>query len=157
MGARHASDVTASRARPEKRRPAMSNLDEAFILDGPAVISDEVGGETLAINLNTGAYYVVPPSALLVWSAITGGVPGRALLDGDSDPRAGALEAYLNRLVAAGLLRRAEEALAPAVAGRWEAEGLDLQEHTDMADLLGLDPIHDADEAVGWPVRRAED
>lgn len=135
----------------------MSNLDEAYVLDGPAVISDEVGGETLAINLNTGAYFVIPPSALSVWSAVTTGVPGRALLDGDADPRGAALAAYIDRLLNAGLLRRAEAVSGPKATIKWDADGLALQEHTDMADLLGLDPIHDADEAVGWPARRDDD
>ncbi len=134
----------------------MSPLDEAYVLDGPAVISDEVGGETLAINLNTGAYFVVPPSALPVWAAVTAGGPGRALLDGDEDPRATALATYLNRLLDAGLLRHAEQASAPGSVGDWTAEELDLQAHMDMADLLGLDPIHDADESVGWPAPRAD-
>jgi hypothetical protein len=84
-------------------------------------------------------------------------VPWRDLLAGEADPRADALEAFVNRLLDAGLLRRAELVSQPEAGTHWEAEGLDLQEHTDMADLLGLDPIHDADEAVGWPVRRAED
>lgn len=134
----------------------MSPLDEAYVLDSPAVISDEVGGETLAINLNTGAYFVVPPSALPVWSAITSGVPARSLLTGVDDSRTQALTDYLTRLLDAGLLRRADRGSTLGAAVDWDAEGLDLQAHMDMADLLGLDPIHDADESVGWPAPRAD-
>ena len=57
----------------------MSVLETAFVVDAPAVISDEVGGETLAINLTTGAYFVIPPSALGVWRAVSGGVPAARL------------------------------------------------------------------------------
>lgn len=135
----------------------MSPLEEAYVLDSPAVISDEVGGETLAINLNTGAYFVVPATALPVWTAVTAGVPGHALLEGGADPREPALEAFLTQLLDAGLLRRAEQAAARGEIAAWDAQGLNLQAHLDMADLLGLDPIHDADEAVGWPSPRNED
>lgn len=134
----------------------MSPLDLVFELDGPAVISDEVGGETLAINLNTGAYFVVPPSSLGVWNAVTQAVPARALLDRDDDPRAEALATYVERLQTAGLLRPASQPASLNAPFEWEAADLDLQEHNDMADLLGLDPIHDADESVGWPAPRAD-
>ncbi|MBI1350224.1 MAG: hypothetical protein GC156_03815 [Actinomycetales bacterium] len=131
----------------------MSILDKPFELDSPSVISDEVGGETLAINLNTGAYYVVPPESLWVWRAVTAGVPGRALLSGEDD-REAALAQYVTSLQEAGLVREATMAKpAPVDAEAWTAADLAISEHTDMADLLGLDPIHDVDEAVGWPVR----
>lgn len=124
-------------------------------LASPEVIADEVAGETLAINLATGAYYVIPASSLDVWKVISARVPAASLLNGPDDPRGDSLRRYLESLVDAGLLREASEATtAPAI--EWSAEDLAVEEHTDMADLLGLDPIHDADENVGWPMRQAE-
>lgn len=126
-------------------------------LDAPTVISDEVGGETLAINLGTGAYFVIAPSTGPVWNALASGVPGALLLDGDDDPRAAALTAFVGKVVDAGLLRDAATAADAEGAAAWTAEDLLIEEHTDMADLLGLDPIHDADAHVGWPMRRTHD
>ncbi len=56
----------------------------------------------------------------------------------------------------AGLLRPAQTACPGDPIDDWEAADLALEEHTDMADLLGLDPIHDVDDAVGWPTARSD-
>jgi hypothetical protein len=131
------------------------NLDVAREIDAPAVIADEVGGETLVINLNTGSYFVIPPASLGVWNALASGVPAASLLLGEDDPRAAGLRAYLAQLLEAGLLREAaQHRSADAIV--WRAEDLRIEQHTDMADLLGLDPIHDADANVGWPMRKPE-
>ena len=126
------------------------DLRVARELDSPSVISDDVGGETLAINLQTGSYYVIPPTGREVWQAISGGVPAASLLDGPDDPRAVALAALVRQAVEAGLLRESAEVRSPAGVA-WSADGLQIEEHKDMADLLGLDPIHEADENIGWP------
>lgn len=127
------------------------NLSVPRELDSPAVIADVAGGETLIINLNTGSYYVVAPEGQQVWSALSSGVPASALLDGPDDPREAPLRQYLTLVVSAGLLREAATT-TDATIPQWTAQSLMIEEHTDMADLLGLDPIHDADENVGWPM-----
>lgn len=124
-------------------------------IDAPAVIADVIGGETLIINLNTGSYFVIPPESLAVWSALSTGVPAAALLNGDDDPRTEALTAYVIELAEAGLLRVADHA-ETATEISWQPDDLGVDHHTDMADLLGLDPIHDADDNVGWPMRKPE-
>ena len=124
-------------------------------LASPEVIADEVAGETLAINLATGAYYVIPAGGLAVWHAVSSRVPAASLLDGPDDPRRQSLSNFVETLVGSGLLRDASEA-ARSDRVEWQAEALVVEEHTDMADLLGLDPIHDADENVGWPMRQPE-
>jgi hypothetical protein len=120
-------------------------------IDSPTVISDEVDGETLALNLATGAYYVIPRASGPVWRALACGVPAADILAGTDDPRSPALAAYVQALLAAGLLRPAASAAATGPL-QWAADDLQVEAHTDMADLLGLDPIHDADENVGWPM-----
>lgn len=130
----------------------MDILDQAYELRGPAVISDEVGGETLAINLDTGVYYVIPPAAASVWGALSTGTPARALLAGRGDADRDALVSFCTRLIEAGLLRPTATAADPVGPVEWEGPNLDIEAHDDMADLLGLDPIHDADDARGWPL-----
>jgi hypothetical protein len=124
-------------------------------IDAPAVIADEIGGETLVINLNTGSYFVIPPASLGVWNALASGVPAASLLQGEGDPRADGLRSYIAQLLDVGLLREAAQGRSHE-AIEWSAEDLRIEQHTDMADLLGLDPIHDADANVGWPMRKPE-
>jgi hypothetical protein len=128
----------------------MNVFDQAFELRGPEVISDEVDGETLAINLDTGVYYVIPPDTAPVWRALTNGTPACVLVEGH-DGRRGEVESFVRRLLDAGLVRPATATAAPVAPVDWDGGPLGLEEHSDMADLLGLDPIHDADEALGWP------
>lgn len=132
-----------------------SLLDQPHELNSPAVISDEVGGETLAINLTSGAYFVIPPPVRPLWAGLSAGVPARAYLEQD-DPRAQGLLEYVQTLVSAGLLRPAGTAAPAEAVDDWQVEDLTLEEFTDMADLLGLDPIHDVDETVGWPTARTD-
>ena len=132
-----------------------ASLDQPYELNSPAVISDDVGGETLAINLTSGAYFVIAPEARAVWAGLSNGVPGRAHLY-DGDPREQGLLDYLDTLLAAGLLRPAPTEGAGEAATDWDVVDLRVEQHTDMADLLGLDPIHDADESVGWPTARTD-
>lgn len=131
------------------------SLDQPYELNAPAVISDDVGGETLAINLTSGAYFVIAPAARPVWAGLSSGVPARAFL-ADGDPREQGLLGYLDTLVQAGLLRPAASAATGEAVTDWRVEDLHVEQHTDMADLLGLDPIHDADESVGWPTARTD-
>ncbi|MCH9816417.1 MAG: hypothetical protein K0U64_08190 [Actinomycetia bacterium] len=135
----------------------MSILDQSFEVNSPSVISDEVGGEVLAIHLDSGTYYVFPPQTLPVWAALGEGVPGRLLLksrdncnDTDRD-RESALTAYLAKLLELQLLRPSQTVRIPETSPVWEAADLAVHQYTDLADLLGPDPIHDADEELGWP------
>jgi hypothetical protein len=133
------------------------DLNVARELDSPTVISDEVGGETLAINIATGSYFVIPTASVNVWRALSSGVPAQMLLKGPDDARSDALRDFVAVLVAAGLLRNAANASPLLESFQWTARDLIIEEHTDMADILGLDPIHEADENVGWPARRSDD
>ncbi|QPN62402.1 hypothetical protein H8F25_11835 [Synechococcus sp. CBW1004] len=109
------------------------------------------------INLNTGSYFVIPPASLGVWNALSSGIAAVALLDGDDDPRTEVLRSYVGQLLEAGLLRGAPEDRSGSTAPlAWQPADLGIEQHTDMADLLGLDPIHDADANVGWPMQKPE-
>lgn len=130
----------------------MSLLDTGWELNAPTVISDVVDGETLLIHLTTGAYYVIPPVTEPVWRAVSNGVPGATLLEGPQDPRGVELEQLLERAVARGLLRQSPEDTILLDRPRWEAGDLDLEEHTEMGDLLGRDSQPLPADGVEWPV-----
>ncbi|MFO1538470.1 MAG: hypothetical protein ACKOVH_11740 [Actinomycetota bacterium] len=129
-------------------------LDQPYELCAPAVISDEVDGEVLAIDLEHGIYYVVAPASAGVWRALTTAVPPRTIVADRSPEAATAVLAFLDRLLGAGLVRVATTAAALTAPVEWAGGPLELEAHDDMADLLGLDPIHDADDTHGWPTPR---
>ncbi|MEI8002494.1 MAG: hypothetical protein WCI50_14195 [Actinomycetes bacterium] len=129
----------------------MDLLDQPHELRSPAVISDEVDGEVLAIDLDQGIYYVVPPAAAHVWRALTRGVPARVVAADRTAGEQQAVAAFLAQLVEVGLVRAAPAPIIPDAPVPWDGSPLLLEAHDDMADLLGLDPIHDADDVAGWP------
>lgn len=136
--------------------PVDDRLDQPYELCTPAVISDEVDGEILAIDLERGIYYVVAPASAGVWRALTTGVPPRAIVAGRDPAAASAVLDFLDRLRTSGLVRVASVPAAPTGPVEWAGGPLEVEAHDDMADLLGLDPIHDADDTHGWPTPRED-
>jgi hypothetical protein len=48
----------------------MSLSDDAFEVNEPAVISETIDGETIIINLDSGAYYSLNHAGAAIWAAI---------------------------------------------------------------------------------------
>jgi hypothetical protein len=73
-----------------------------------------------------------------------------------------ATAAFIVRLQAEGLIRartivaEATAPLASVAAANAGAAKPELESFDDMADLIKADPIHEVDEAFGWPVRREQ-
>ena len=128
-------------------------------------VADDFGGEIVALNLGTGLYFSLRDLSGAVWRDLVAGHPG-----GDVVAAVGAVDARLggevagliDRLVAEGLLRPSEIAIAPTGAlssvdlVRAGTTALAFEAFNDMQDLVLTDPIHDVDEAAGWPVRRED-
>lgn len=133
-----------------------------YAVRGPHVIHEAIDGEVVIINLETGNYYSLRGTGARVWEGIGADVPADAIaadlaaaFDGvDAPPD---LTAFLAELEAEGLIgpsaadggghgampgfSGARQAFAPPV----------LERFTDMQDLILLDPVHEVDEAHGWP------
>jgi hypothetical protein len=124
----------------------------AFTPAGPEVISDNVDGVVVAINLLTGRYYSMSPAASVLWDRIQRGPA--VLLSETSDPRA---VLFLEELHSEGLVRRANPApeTAAIVDEPLDLSDLTVTAHSDLQELLALDPIHDVDPAAGWPQQPA--
>ena len=127
------------------------------------VISEVIDGEAVMINLTTGNYYSLNPVGVAVWEAVTGGASvGEAVellgsrYDGPRDEIAAAVEALVEELRREELIVPAEGGgQAPAqyggeVGGRQPFELPRLEKHTDMQDLILLDPVHEVGDQ-GWP------
>ena len=111
----------------------------------PAHIAGEtVDGETIVINLLTGAYHSVRGEAARVWELI--GSSGAHEVDQRADQ-------VLADFHAAGIIEWSGSRPLPAASA--DPSNVGLTSYTDMAQLLLADPIHEVDE-TGWPKLRDE-
>ncbi|MEZ5708941.1 MAG: PqqD family protein [Blastomonas sp.] len=131
-----------------------------YRLNNPPVICEIVEGEVIAINLDSGVYHSLRGDAAAVWSAIIAGCDGETILAASlspADAAQGALDAFVERLKSLDLIvedQTDDTPPSPDIAG-WNADGLGFESYEDMTDLLGLDPVHEADLEAGWPVAAA--
>jgi hypothetical protein len=134
-------------------------------VNGPRVMHETIDDEVMIIDLTTGSYYSLRDAATDVWQAIDRGTTEdeivRALAlryEGSSDEMRRAVSRLLDELVDEGLIEASSgevnQASAPAALGadtlRTPFRTPVLEKHTDMQDLILLDPVHEVD-ARGWP------
>lgn len=137
----------------------------SFRVNSPSVIGEVLDGEAIIVNLDSGAYYSLNGAGAEMWSAAQTGATLAQLIEliaaryqGAADEIAAGVTALVAELMAEGLLATSNAAAAAAEPFVAAAAGPRppfvrpiLEKFTDMADLLLLDPIHEVDEAAGWP------
>lgn len=134
-----------------------------IVVNAPTVVSETIAGEAIIMHHGTGEYFDTLGSGAVIWEAIEhtttrGGIVARlvAVYGLDPDYAKATSEAFLATLDHHDLIRSIDGTpLALPVVG---TRGLPFAEpvlgvHTDLADMLLLDPIHDVDTA-GWPSAR---
>jgi hypothetical protein len=147
----------------------MTDMNQRYRLNEPAVMSETVDGEAIVVNLETGAYFSLRDTAAEVWDLLLSGqAPGAAadLLTARYGWAAAETLAAVETFVAA---LQADALIAAAAAPAADSDGVavsgfaarpfsapQLEKYTDMADLLLLDPIHDVDPQAGWPLRKPD-
>jgi len=137
-----------------------------FALSGQ-VLHDSIDGEVIVIDLRTGTYYSLRDSAAELWGLIQR-APGASppelaeALSARYEPNGHDVESvvagFLGRLHVEGLVDALEGDLPTAlVAPTLEPNGQPrvfvapvLDKHTDMQDLVLIDPVHEVSGA-GWP------
>jgi hypothetical protein len=142
--------------------------DSRFDIHRPQVVSDFVDGEVVAVNLESGTYFALYRTSALVWEFLIHGATPREILDTlvpDPAGRPGAheqLEAFVSLLLQHDLLCLRESGHGPetlefpSVSPRPPWEGLELHAHSDLQDILLLDPVHDTSDA-GWPQAQGDE
>jgi len=137
----------------------------------PRVIHETIDGETIVIHMGSGTYYSLVDASATVWELIDQQATVEEIADALArryDAARGDIEGAVRRLVdelrqedlvtpgagPAGEVRAATSAEAVSSAPRTPLPTLRFEKHTDMQDLVRLDPVHDVGEA-GWPHRRA--
>lgn len=141
----------------------------------PKVIYEEISGEVVVINLDTGSYYSIGDSGFDIWvklirSASTSQIANNLANNyGDKfDKIQKQIESFVAELVEEGLVilkteiekdaskayrdRVPENGYPTSTGKQGEFRKPILEKYSDMEDLLLLDPIHDVEEA-GWPAK----
>jgi hypothetical protein len=148
----------------------MVDLDMSFAVNEVDVIAESIHGETLIINLNSGAYYTAGQTGDEIWRALSQGVTVRQLIDNlglkypdEQDTLADDVLAFVEELRRENLLEVAHTPAvrsgpletAPVTNGPYARPTLD--KYTDFQELLMLDPIHQVHEVQGWPSPKPAD
>ncbi|HEY4348937.1 MAG TPA: PqqD family protein [Gaiellaceae bacterium] len=140
-----------------------------FKVNTPPVIHQTLDGEVIVVNLDTGTYYSITGSGAAIWAALERGSSVDETVDetlGRYDVERETVEAAIGRFVETlsneQLIAPAPNGSTPEPNGTAHANGAErsetrgtfgepsLDKHTDLQDLLMLDPIHEVDEQ-GWP------
>ena len=137
-----------------------------FRVNSPKIIWETVDGEVLLIDLGTGNYYSLRGTGAVIWHAVAQGARVSeiaALLErayeGENELEI-ALTRFLEEIAAEGLVipvtadDEETTALAYTVVSGAAFETPQLEKYTDMQELVLLDPVHDFEEAEGWPRKR---
>jgi hypothetical protein len=133
------------------------------------IVSEEIDGEVIIVNLRNGNYYSLSQSATVIWAGIQEHATVERLQDhlqrrytGETGSMGRDLAELIQALEAEQLIALRSVSEAPGAgeappadagaAGEKEAYRPPLFERfTDMGDLLLLDPVHEAEEEKGWP------
>ena len=143
--------------------PSAQGSSQALRINLEKVAHETIDDEVIIINLDTGTYYNLVGVALDIWQGLEAG----ASVDQIADALCAVygITTVISREAVDGFLASllAEEILAPVDASAPSSAPFQLPDrsgetftppvlttHTNMSDLLMLDPIHDVDEQ-GWP------
>ena len=123
------------------------------------IASERFDDGLVIINFLTGRYFAMNRLGEALWDVCAAPTTRESMtgvltcLDGapDAGGIATDLEAFLNTLLENRLLVAAEGAGVGecTLAGPYEAPSVEV--YDELSDLILLDPIHDVNEAVGWP------
>jgi hypothetical protein len=151
---------------------AMEN-DVYLKINEPQVVHETIDGETIVLNLEKGLYYSLNDTGSLLWSLIENKCPKKEIVKeitrlfvDDEDHLKKQFETFLDSLIQEGLVVFSENVesfdrndgfksnLKVPAPNPPRFISPELIKHTDMKDLLLLDPIHDVDDS-GWPAAKA--
>ena len=132
-----------------------------YEISAPQVIHETIDGEVVIINLESGNYYSLRGTGARAWAGIDQGAEPSAIAGDLESSFSGAgsaaaeVETFLAALEAEGLIRASEEPGVPLALPETDGGAAYsppvLETFTDMQDLILLDPVHEVDEAHGWP------
>jgi hypothetical protein len=133
---------------------------EYFCVDHANISWERVSGEVIAIQLNTGKYYSFSSVAADIWSLADKGVNFQNVLDvlrafySSSEIAESEVKEFISKCFIERLLIQCESENQsfdlPNDISRVAWTTPQLNEYSDLQDLILVDPIHDVDDS-GWP------
>ena len=135
---------------------------DAFQVNAPHVIFENIEGELVLIHMAKGSYYSTDAIGAQLWDLIVAGHRldemrewAGASYQGDVDEIARGVQSFVAELQAEELIVRAERpsmngGSRPPIAATGTFATPVLNKYRDMEDMLMLDPIHEVEE-TGWP------
>ena len=136
-----------------------------YRINGPRIVHETLDNETIIIDFDTGTYYSLSGTAYWIWFLIE---KKQALVQivnqittsytGEPEQIDAAVRQFVGKLAQAEIIVKTEAPLGVAeplvLANKVPFTPPILEEHTDIQDLLLLDPIHEVGKQ-GWPMRQA--
>jgi hypothetical protein len=127
------------------------------------IIADEFEDETVLIDVHKGLYFSMRGSAANIWKSFDEPRSKAALLahlKGElGESNLPSVTQAIDTMVEHELLVTAPTPKSGATVMRSFAASVFalpvVDVFTDMAELIAVDPVHEVDEAAGWPVRPA--
>jgi hypothetical protein len=141
-------------------------------VNSPRVMHETIDDEVIVIDLTSGSYYSLRAAGAEIWHAVEHGLAEdqiaealEARYDGGPAEIGDAVSRLLRELTDEGLIESSNGAggalpaeLSPSARNDRPRERFQppvLEKHTDMQDLILLDPVHEVD-ARGWPHAQAD-
>lgn len=139
-------------------------MHEILSNDLPNIMHETIENEVVVVNIDNGTYYSFDGVGGRIWEWLGGGrtldgviAAVQSSFRGDAAAIAASVTEFVKQLRAEQLVRvtlggehsETPDSAAPADAPVFVAPAL--QKYTDMEALLLVDPIHEVDEASGWP------
>jgi hypothetical protein len=136
-----------------------------YAIDRTKIVHDTLDGETIIINLDSGAYYSLNAGAGLVWEFLQDGLSTTDVINsyrrlvGLEDGQADNVLPFLHQLETEGVVIESDTAVHAKERNTPSAIKLDkfdkleppsLSIYRDMEEFLKVDPIHEVDLS-GWP------
>ena len=134
--------------------------DDYFTIN-TRIVADEFEDETVLIDVQKGLYFSMRGSAAQIWKSFGEPQSKSALLahlKGElNEDNITSVTQAIDKMLEHQLLVAAQ----PPKTGGTVLRSLTLSAFalpvvdvfTDMAELIAIDPVHEVDEAAGWPVR----
>lgn len=138
-------------------------------VNSPNVIYETIEGEVILIDLKTGTYYSLRKVGAAIWQGIVAGADGeqiaqelRRRYQASDEQTNAAVTSLVGELERESLIvddsegKPAELPISEDSDGqRLPFEPPSLEKHTDMQDLILIDPVHEVG-AEGWPQPKPE-
>jgi len=129
----------------------------------PAVVFEKIDGELIIINTLNGFYYSGTGNAVFLWEAVTSGWTPDQLKTffvsiGHPFGSTTVIADYIRILLDESLIVTVEgsaEEKQPSLDAALIGDDIPvLSKYSDLHELIELDPIHEVESDMGWPVQK---